>query len=150
MRIGLLETIPILREKLKRERNAYPCGERIVAESLRRGARYDLILSDKSYFPCSFPCHAEIFLIPGNARIDAIPEEGLLLTGGMAHSDTVSFSSIGEEDALLCVQREIFLMGKSILPFEQKVHFDRNFSLYKNLATGFALALARILFTEEL
>ena len=51
---------------------------------------------------------------------------------------------------MLWVQQEICLNGKSILPFEKKVRFDRNFSLYKNLATGFALSLAQILFTEEL
>lgn len=51
---------------------------------------------------------------------------------------------------MLCVQQEIFLRGKNIVPFERKVRFDRNFSLYKNLATGFALSLAQILFTEEL
>ncbi len=150
MRIGLLETVPILREKLKSERILYPYGGKIIAESIRRGARYDVILSDKGYFPKSLPCDACIFLIPGTAELRAEPRQGLVLTGGMAHTDTVSFSSIGEEDAMLCVQQEIRLLGRNIVPFEKKVRFDRNFSLYKNLATGFALSLAEILFTEEL
>ena len=51
---------------------------------------------------------------------------------------------------MLCLQQEIRLGGRNIVPFEKKVVFNRNFSLYKNLATGFALSLARILFTEEL
>jgi len=150
MRIGLLETTPILREKLKSERILYPYGGKIVAESVRRGARYHLLLSDKSYLPQNIPCSADVFLIPGNAEIRGLPKGGLLLTGGMAYSDPVSFSSIGEEDALLCVQQEICLEGRNIMPFERKVRFNRNFSLYKNLATGFALSLAEILFTEEL
>lgn len=150
MRIGLLENLPILREKLKAERILYPYGGKIIVESVRRGAHYDLILSDKSYLPRVFPCEATVLLVPGGAVIGSVPKEGILLTGGMALSDTVSFSSIGEEDAMLCVQREICLLGRNIVPFETKVRFDRNFSLYKNLATGFALSLARILFTEEL
>ncbi len=150
MRIGLLETLPILREKLKSERILYPYGGKIIAESIRRGARYDLILSDKNYFPQTFPFYTSIFLVPGNAQIPVLPQEGIVLTGGMAHSDSVSFSSIGDEDAMLCVQQEIYLGGRNIVPFERKVRFDRNFSLYKNLATGFALSLAEILFTEEL
>lgn len=150
MRIGLLETVPILREKLKSERILYPYGGKIIAESIRRGARYDLILSDKSYFPKALPCQADVFLLPGSADPRHVPHQGIVLTGGMAHSDPVSFSSIGDEDALLCVQQEIRLMGQNIVPFEKKVLFDRNFSLYKNLATGFALSLAEILFTEEL
>jgi hypothetical protein len=150
MRIGLLETLPILREKLKSERILFPYGGKIVAESVRRGAHYNLLLSDKSYFPKNLPCHADLFLFPGNAEIHFAPKRGMLLTGGMAHSDSVSFSSIGETDAMLCIQQEICINGKNIAPFERKVRFDRNFSLYKNLATGFALSLAEILFTEEL
>lgn len=149
MRIGLLETVPILREKLKSERILYPFGGKIIAESARRDVRYDLILSDKKHFH-RLPYQASVFLIPGIADPLMIPSRGILLTGGMSHSDSVSFSSIGEEEALLCVQQEIRLGGRNIVPFEKKVVFNRNFSLYKNLATGFALSLAEILFTEEL
>ena len=124
MRIGLLETLPILREKLKKESALYPFGAKILAESVRHGKQYDLILSDKAYFPESLSCRAKLFLVPGSARIKTLPDEGILLTGGMAYSDTVSFSSIGEEDAMLCVQQEICLDEKNVLPFEKKVHFQ--------------------------
>ncbi|MBQ3075949.1 MAG: hypothetical protein IJC26_07760 [Clostridia bacterium] len=150
MRIGIFETLPILREKLRSERILYPYGGKIVAENVRKGSRYDLILSDKDYFPPSISGLADVFLVPDTASVRSLPERGILLTGGMSQSDSVSFSSIGENEAMLWVQQEICLNGKSILPFEKKVRFDRNFSLYKNLATGFALSLAQILFTEEL
>ena len=150
MRIGLMENVPILKEKLIREKAKHPFGKEIAVESLRQEARYDLILSDKAYFPSPFPCRADLFFIPGGTKVAEIPEEGILLTGGMAHSDSVSFSSIGEAEAMLCVQQEICIAGKNVFPFEKRVPFDRNFSLYKNLATGFALSLAEILFTEEL
>ena len=150
MRIGLMENVPILEEKLKKERGRTPFGERISIERVKPNTAYDLILSDKSFLPHPFPWQADVILIAGGTRIAGFPKQGILLTGGMAHSDAVSFSSIGDADAMLCVQQEICLGRKSIFPFETKVPFDRNFSLYKNLATGFALSLAEILFTEEL
>ena len=115
MRIGLLESLPILREKIKSERISYPFGGKIVAESVRRSALYDLILSDRNYFPRTLSCRAAVFLVPATAEIPVLPEQGIFLTGGMAHSDSVSFSSIGDEDAMLCVQQEIFLRGKNIV-----------------------------------
>lgn len=149
MKIGLMESVPLLYEKLKSERILYPFGGKIIVEKARRDTWYDLLLSDKKHFSY-IPFHASIFLIPGGADLPILPGRGILLTGGMSHSDPVSFSSIGEEAAMLCVQREIRLMERNVEPFEKKVRFNRNFSLYKNLATGFALSLAEILFTEEL
>lgn len=149
MKIGLLESVPILHEKLKSERILYPFGGKMIVERVHRETKYDLILSDKKHLR-HLPFQASVFLIPGVADSPILPSRGILLTGGMSHSDAVSFSSIGEEDAMLCVQREICLMERNIEPFEKKVRFNRNFSLYKNLATGFALSLAEILFTEEL
>ena len=149
MRIGLMEAVPILYEKLKSERILYPFGGKIIVENARREISYDLILSDKKHLR-QIPFCANVFLIPGIADSPLLPTRGILLTGGMSHADSVSFSSIGEEDAMLCLQREIRLMERNIEPFEKKVRFNRNFSLYKNLASGFVLSLAEILFTEEL
>lgn len=150
MKIGLFETLPILQEKLKAERIALPFGGKIILEDARKGKDYDLILSDKSYLPEPSPFRAQVYLVPGSAHIGTLPEEGILLTGGMNRADAVSFSSIGEEEAMLCLQQEICFHGQSIMPFEKKVRFDRNFSLYKNLAAGFALSLAHLLFVEDL
>ena len=115
----------------------------------KRGNSYDLVLWDKNFLPENLSFQSEIFLVPGSARISALPRIGQVLTGGMNREDAVSFSSIGEEEALLCLGQEIFFQKRSIVPFEQKVSFDRNFSLYKNLATGFALSLLTQVFTEE-
>ena len=75
---------------------------------------------------------------------------GVFLTGGMRNFDPVTFSSIGDDTAMLCLQQEIFWKGKSVVPFEKKVPFDRDFSLYKNLAASFAFCLAEALFLEDL
>ena len=50
---------------------------------------------------------------------------------------------------MLCLQREIRFDGQWIGPFEKPIAFDRRYSLYKNLAVGFALALTEIVFGEE-
>ena len=150
MKIGFWETLPILQSKMEREISLSPFREQIQTEKARENAFYDLILCDKNYFPSQIPFQSGIYLIPGSARIFSPPEKGILLTGGMNREDSVSFSSIGEEEALLCLEREIFLGEKSIVPFEMKVPFDRSFSLYKNIASGFARTLITLFFTEEL
>lgn len=150
MKIGCFEKIPVLQNKLKKELSLSPFEKEILLEKARDGKKYDLILWDQNYFPSRLPFQSHIFLVPGSAKIFALPEKGLLLTGGMNREDPVSFSSIGEEEALLCLGREIFLREKSLFPFEMKVPFDRNFSLYKNMALGFARTLVTLFFTEEL
>ena len=155
MRIGFWETTPILQECLRRRAAYHPLGNRIVPEQARHGATYDLFLSDRVFLPDPFPFHTEIGLIPGSARgrdggALLLPREGVFLTGGMRNFDPVTFSSIGDDTAMLCLQQEIFWKGKSVVPFEKKVPFDRDFSLYKNLAASFAFCLAEALFLEDL
>ena len=150
-----METMPILQECLRRRATRHPLGDRMVLDRARYGASYDLFLSDRSFLPDPFPFHVEIGLIPGAGRGrdgEAIlfPREGVFLTGGMKCADPVTFSSIGDDTAMLCLQQEIFWKGKSIVPFEKKVPFDRNFTLYKNLAASFAFCLAEVLFLEDL
>ncbi len=150
MKIGFLENLPVLQEKLEKDLKNLPFRKELVLESAREEGDYDLLLCDKNYLPASLPFQSKIFLVPGSARVPVLPEKGIFLTGGMNREDAVSFSSIGENCAFLCLEKEIFLPKKSILPFEQKIPFDRNYSLYKNLATGFAKILVTLIFTEEL
>lgn len=150
MKIGFWETLPILQNKAEKELSSSPFREKIFIEKVREEGVYDLVLCDKSYFPSHPSFESRIYLIPGSAHVPSPPEKGVLLTGGMNREDGVSFSSIGEKSAFLCLEREIFLGKKSIVPFETKVPFDRNFSLYKNIAWGFAQALITLFFTEEL
>ena len=147
MKIGFFEDVPVLEDKLKK---VLASQKGLLLEAVKSGERYDIVLCDKNYFPDKASFESRIYLVPGSARILALPEEGILLTGGMNREDAVSFSSIGETSALLCLGKEIFLHKKNIFPFEMKVPFDRSFSLYKNLAVGFALSLITLIFTEEL
>ncbi len=149
MKIGFFETTAILQEKIRKEKSLFRWGDQIFLEPIRYGNAYDLVLSDKPYLPNPLSFQSFICLVPGSAEpIPPIPN-GILLRGGMNREDPVTFSSIGDDTAMLCLQQEIFIKGKSVVPFEKKVPFDRNFSLYKNLASSFTLSLAELMFAEE-
>lgn len=150
MKIGLLETIPILRHRIIQEIIRNDLSQKITVEKALFGKEYDLILSDLGYLPETMPFFSGLLLVPGHARIHSVPEHTLLITGGMNREDAVTFSSIAEEKAMLCLQKEIFYGKKSILPFEVPVLFDRNYGLYHNLASGFVFALADLVFGEDL
>ncbi len=150
MKIGFFETTPILQERIRKEKASFVLGERIFLEPIRYGGEYDLVLSDKPYLPNPPIFRFSICLIPGSSEPIPPFREGILLRGGMSREDPVTFSSIGDDTAMLCLQQEIFLRGKSVVPFEKKVPFDRNFSLYKNLAASFTFSLAELMFAEEL
>jgi hypothetical protein len=150
MKIGLLETIPILRYRLIAEKTKKNFSKKIIVEKARFGQEYDLIVSDLVHLPEDLPFRSGLILVPGHARIGAVPEDSILLTGGMNREDAVTFSSIAEEKALLCLQKEIFYHKKSVLPFEMPVLFDRGYGIYHNLASGFVFALANLVFGEDL
>ena len=55
---------------------------------------------------------------------------------GMCERDSVTFSSIGDEDAVVCFKRTICFFDKQFEPCEFCVKFDRKRSLYSNLVLG--------------
>ncbi len=55
---------------------------------------------------------------------------------GMRERDSVTFSSIGETDAMVCLKRRVNFLGVEFEPCEFRVPFDRTRGLYANLALG--------------
>ena len=149
MNIGVFETVPVLLEKLKSQRSLNPFGKHMTLERARQGGTYDLFISDRPHTPDPLPFSAQLYLFPPNARTVTPPSKGQVLLCGMSAWDDLSFSSIGEENAFLCLQKEIIFCQKSIVPFEKKIPLDRNFDLYKNMASGLIFALAEMIFAEE-
>ncbi len=149
MKIGVFETVPVLLEKLKAQRISFPFGGKLILERAVKGGVYDLVLSDRPHAPDPMPFSAQLYLFPHHARLGNPPAKGQVLLGGMSTWDDLGFSSIGEDEAFLCLQREIIFFGKSIMPFEKKIPLDRNFDLYKNMASGLTFALAQMIFAEE-
>ena len=148
MKIAVFEEIPLIRTRLFALLQNHPHRERIQVEPPLPREHYDLVLWEGARFTPRLSAAAQLTLVPFSVPVLHPPTAGLLLTGGMEGEASVSFSSIGEDSALLCVARELRLRGESVLPFERPVPFDRNFTLYKNLAAGFALSLADLYFGE--
>ncbi len=63
------------------------------------------------------------------------------LSCGMCAHDTLSFSSVKENEAQLCLTRAFFFHNTLIEPFESKVPFDPALSLYRNMTRGFLISL---------
>lgn len=69
------------------------------------------------------------------------------LTCGISHKNTVTFSSIGEKEFILTLQREIFdINGNKILPFDVKLKFQKEYSLCAVLLSFSVLCLLGVSF----
>lgn len=149
MRIAIHEPFPILEELLKHLLSQSKKAAPTLVEAAKCGGEYDLFLSDRVWLPGDEEVRARLYLVPEEAVSPCRDVSGTVLVGGMNGADAVTLSSIGDSRALLCLQQEILVCGKWISPFEKPIAFDRRYNLYKNLAAGFACALAEILQGEE-
>jgi len=59
------------------------------------------------------------------------------VSAGMGPKATLSFSSIGDETAVLSVNREVDFFGNIICPCEIRVNFIKSLSVYENMVYGF-------------
>lgn len=155
MLIAIREDLPLIRTRLTDLLSHHPHRDKIRIESVSpfpHTAPQDpiphLLLWEGAVYSPRVSAPSRLTVIPFAVPL-AAPPEGEVLFAGMEIEAAISFSSIGERDALLCISREFSFAGESILPFEKKVPYDRNYTLYKNLAAGFALALADLYFGEE-
>lgn len=148
MNIAISEHLPILEPLMRKRLAVLQIEAPIEIEKAAENGSYSLFITDRPYLPAEGFFKAELILLPGGGDLPQ-RADATVLTGGMNGEDAVSFSSIGEKKAMLCLQREIFICGSFIGPFEKPIPFDRNYTLYKNLAVGFAQSLAEILLREE-
>lgn len=150
MHIACLEKYPILFRFLSEALEAKPYREKVTVERAPFSrAAYPLLLSDESYFPGRRELFGDLVLLPSRTRLGALPEKCRPLFCGMGREDEVTLSSIGEEKAMLCLQKEISL-GKTVLvPQEVPIPFYRQYSLFKNAAVGFSVLLLDAVFGEE-
>lgn len=62
---------------------------------------------------------------------------------GMETTDSVTFSSISEDSAIVCIRRQILFSNKIISPCEFKAPFNNDLSLYMNLVKSLVWYLSR-------
>ncbi len=149
MRIALWEPFPLTETLIRRHLKESGLESSVSVEKATFGEHYDLVLFEGSFFPENPFCSADLWLVPASCVPKKLPR-GTFLTGGMGIDDDISLSSIRERSALICIQREIAGKAQALIPQEQKIPFDRNFTLYKNLAAGFALLWVKFFLGEEL
>ena len=145
MKILCSEPFPLMETYLRDRLQEFSWGEKTPIEKSTPHGHCDLLLSDRTFFCGTEEPTAALTLVSGSCRVTSPPKDGLLLFCGMAPQDPLTFSSIGEDHAMLCLQQEISLHGYDMGPLEIKIPFDRKYSLYKNLAVGFALYLTELL-----
>ena len=149
MKIALWEPFPLTETLLRNHLNKSETKNLVSVEKIKFGRHYDLVLFEGKFFPEEPFCSSDLWLVPASCTVKKLPR-GTFLTGGMGIDDDISLSSIREESALICIQREIVGKDRTLIPQEHRIPFDRNFTLYKNLAAGFALLWTEFFFGEEL
>lgn len=88
-------------------------------------------------------------LLPAAVAPDSLPRARVAVTYGMAGRDTLSFSSIGEEDALLCLTRSVRFGPVTLEAMDVRVNYDHTQSLTDNLVGAFCCLLTDLLFSSE-
>ena len=68
-----------------------------------------------------------------------------LVSCGMHDFDSVTFSSMSDSCAMMCIRRTIsFSTGKTIIPCEIKSTFDNKVSIYDNLVKSLLLYISEL------
>lgn len=83
------------------------------------------------------------------SAIDLFKSNSLpVLTCGISHKNTVTFSSISEKEFILTLQREILdINGNRILPCDVKLNFEKTYSLGAVLLSFSVLCLLGVSFS---
>lgn len=146
--IAVLEKTNVLKKKLEAEISKYPFKDLIKIVSYDENEYSDILLIDEnmSLFKSDFSCNLCVLCLP-------ISIEGLkarsVVSCGMLLKDSVTLSSIGEEKAMLCLQRNVDFFGVILQPFEKSIPFDRSLSIYRNVSIAFLLLLLGEYYLKE-
>ena len=77
-----------------------------------------------------------IFQGENSFLLSKLPRVKSAISCGMREIDSVTFSSIGEEKAFICIRRRLSFLTSFYDPCEFPSPFNRNFSVYHNLVLG--------------
>ena len=147
MEIVLDEAFPLLRTLLEGQLKEKTYRDRVhLLSPGETENRTDLVLSDRSFFPPFPETKARLFIVPSDAR--GAVSSRRVLPAGMGHQDPVTFSSLREDRALLCLQKPVLFRRRLFEPQERWVKVDPFYSLFKNLAVQTALFLCDEIFGE--
>ncbi len=100
----------------------------------------DILIVDE--YPCDVKPYekieAEACFLPIHRIHDTIGRFKMksAISCGMSSKDSITYSSINDEKALICIQRRIIFNGKAYEPCEFPVMLNKNISDYQNLIAG--------------
>ncbi|MBE6688671.1 MAG: hypothetical protein E7588_05270 [Ruminococcaceae bacterium] len=92
---------------------------------------------------CVLPYDAEVLLVD-SSHIPNITGNGRckhIISCGMGEKDTLTFSAIGFDRSVLCVQRDIKMSNITLECGEFPVSYDERLSVWQNLVLGFCEAV---------
>ena len=93
---------------------------------------------------CVLPYNAEGLLVD-SSNIPHITGGGIckhIISCGMGEKDTLTFSAIGFDRGVMCIQRDIKLSNITLECGEFPVSYDERLSVWQNLVAGFCETLA--------
>lgn len=150
MQIAVSEPFPLLENLLRKNlRNKPYCQNLCIQPAKNCTAPVALFLSDETTFPGRFFVEAELVILQSAVALPKNAEAFPFLCAGMGLSDSLTLSSIRETEAMLCLQKEVRFGDLVLEPLEEKIPFDPNFSIYKNIAAGFVGVLLDRFYEEE-
>lgn len=125
------------------------------AQTVLKGPSYHPVLSlqpapprgvEADLFACSAPegaprrpLSAKVGLFDSTLGALRLSTVRVALSCGMSARDTLSFSSISQGSAMLCLTRAVDALGLSLEPMELRVPYDESLCLYENLVCAFCL-----------
>ena len=74
-----------------------------------------------------------IFSVENSLKLLELKNVNSAISCGMQDIDSVTFSSISEDSALVCIRRKLFFNNRFIEPCEFKASFNRRFGIFQNL-----------------
>ena len=148
MEIALDEPYPLLETLLKRSLEKKEYRDRVVLFSPPLFPETaDLCLYDHDHFSPRFLRRAKLIVVPSEAK-GAVSSRHVL-TAGMGLFDPLTFSSLKEDRAMLCLQKGVAIGKCRLEPREVWVPYDPFYSVYKNLAVGMALLICDEIFGRK-
>ncbi len=105
-----------------------------------------LVLDGKCDVSAFLDCNIDTCIFDGRNSLKVLELKNVnsAVSCGMQGLDSVTFSSISEDSALVCIRRPILFCEKTLYPCEFKTVFDGSMGIYRNLVLALLSHLAQI------
>ncbi len=104
-----------------------------------------LVLDGGSDITAFFDCNIDTCIFDGSNALKVLELKNVksAVSCGMQRLDSVTFSSISEDSAVVCIRRPILFCEKIVYPCEFKTSFIGSMGIYRNLVLALLSYLAQ-------